>query len=336
MIGENGGLVLPDTPPGIPFLAESLPSSPMVDTRTDLCGVELATPIVLAAGTCGYVDEMADALDLGRIGAVTTKSITLEPRPGHDPNRILDAKAGMINAIGLANVGLDRFLREKAPLAATVPTRVIGSVAGGSVEEYVTIASSFDALDDIPIIEMNVSCPNTHDGRQACDSPQHLESVVAEVRAAVSRSRLLVKLPPKTDGIVALAEAAVAGGADGLTMTNTLEVMSIDVTTRRSRLSRPRMGYSGTAIHPLVVRLVHDVHVGFARAAGVPIIGLGGVGDWEDAAELILAGATAVGMGTALYADPRSPNRVLAGLERWARSQGCASISELVGAYKES
>ena len=133
----------------------------------------------------------------------------------------------------------------------------------------------------------------------------------------------------------ALAEAAVSGGADGLTLTNTLEVMSIDVETRRSRLSRPRMGYSGTAIHPLVVRIVHDVHTRFAGPAGIPIIGLGGVSDWRDAAELILAGATAIGMGTALYADPRSPVRVLRGLERWARAQGCGSIAELTGAFED-
>ena len=306
----------------------------MAALSTDLCGVELASPVVLAAGTCGYVDEMSDALDLSRVGAVTTKSITREPRSGHASDRILDAKAGMINAIGLANLGLDRFLAEKAPIAARVPTTVIGSVAAGSVGEYVEIAAAFDAVEAIPIIELNVSCPNTDDGRHAAADPQTLGALLREVRAAVTRSRLLVKLPPRTDGLIEVAEAAVDGGADGLTLTNTLEVMSIDVETRRSRLTRPRMGYSGTAIHPLVVRIVHEIHLAFAADAGVPIIGLGGVYDWKDAAELILAGATAVGMGTALYADPGSPRRVIAGLERWVRDQGCTSISELIGAFE--
>ena len=302
---------------------------------TDLCGVALSSPVVLAAGTCGYVDEMADAIDLGRVGAVTTKSITLEPREGNPPTRILDARAGMINAIGLANMGLDRFIAEKAPLAASVPTNVIGSVAGGSVEEYLAIAGSFDEIEAIPIIELNVSCPNTDDGRHASDDPDRLKRLLVEVRGVVTRSRLFVKLPPRTDGLVELAESAVAGGADGLTLTNTLEVMSIDVETRRSRLTRPRMGYSGPGIHPLSVRLVHQVYKEFAADAGVPIIGTGGVSDWREAAEMILAGATAVGMGTALYVDPRSPIHVTEGLQRWVRSQGCASIGELVGAFEQ-
>jgi len=302
---------------------------------TDLCGVALSSPVVLAAGTCGYVDEMADAIDLARVGAVTTKSITREPREGNQPTRILDAPAGMINAIGLANMGLDRFIAEKAPLAASVATNVIGSVAGGSVEEYVAIAGRFDEIEAIPIIELNVSCPNTDDGRHASDDPDRLKGLLAEVRGVVTRSRLFVKLPPKTDGLVDLAESAVAGGADGLTLTNTLEVMSIDVETRRSRLTRPRMGYSGPGIHPLSVRLVHQVYKEFAADAGVPIIGTGGVSDWREAAEMILAGATAVGMGTALYVDPRSPIHVAEGLQRWVRSQGCASIGELVGAFEQ-
>ena len=306
----------------------------MALTSIDLCGVDLSTPIVLAAGTCGYVDEMADALDLARVGAVTTKSITREPRGGNQPTRILDARAGMINAIGLANMGLERFIAEKAPVAAAVPTRVIGSVAGGTVEEYVEIAARFDSIDAIPIIELNVSCPNTDDGRHASDDPDRLRSLLVEVRAAVTSSRLFVKLPPNTEGLVRLAAAAVEGGADGLTMTNTLEVMSIDVDSRKSRLTRPRMGYSGPGIHPLSVRLVHQVYREFAREAGVPIIGTGGVSDWRDAAEMILAGATAVGMGTALYIDPRSPIRVVDGLERWVRSQGCSSIGALVGAFE--
>ena len=211
---------------------------------------------------------------------------------------------------------------------------MIGSVAGGSVDEYVEIASRFDAVEGIPFIELNVSCPNTDDGRHASDDPRRLAALLREVRAAVTRTRILVKLPPHTDGLVALAEAAVEGGADALTLTNTLEVMSIDVETRRSRLTRPRMGYSGTGIHPLCVRLVHQVHVEFAAAAGVPIIGTGGVATWRDAAEMILAGATAVGMGTALYAHPRSPLRVADGLERWVRAQGCDSIAELIGAFE--
>lgn len=302
---------------------------------TDLCGIRMATPIVLAAGTCGYIDEMADAVDLTRVGAVTTKSITIKPRMGHEPVRILHAKTGMLNAIGLANVGIDRFLAEKAPIAAKVPTNVIASVAGESVAEYVEIAGRLDEVETIPFIELNLSCPNTDDGRCPSDDPSSVLSLLSEVRASVKSSRLLVKLPPRIEGLVALASAAIDGGADGLTFVNTIKAMSIDVKTRESRLSRTWMGFSGPALLPLAVRLVHEVHTTVARDAGVPIIGVGGVLQWEDAAELILAGARAVGMGTALYVDPRSPMRVAAGLERWVQDQGCNSVDQLVGAFKE-
>lgn len=314
---------------------ERVPSMGMSESTMELCGVSLSTPIVLAAGTCGYVDEMDVALDLSRIGAVTTKSITSQPREGNAPMRVLEARDGMLNSVGLANMGLDRFLEQKAPITARVPTTVIGSIAGFSVEEYVTVASAFDGIESIPIVEMNVSCPNTEDGFCATADPIRLRDHVGAVREALGNTRLFVKLPPSTERLVETAVVAIEAGADGLTLVNTLEVMSIDVETRRSRFARPREGLSGPAIHPLTVRLVHEVYQAIARDARVPIIGLGGVLDWRDAAELILAGASAVGMGTALFIDPRSPQHVVDGLERWVRDQGCASIRELVGGFEE-
>ena len=298
---------------------------------TQLCGVSLASPVVLAAGTCGYVDEMDVALDLSRVGAVTTKSITPEPREGNPPVRVLDVREGMINSVGLANMGLARFLEEKVPVADRVPTTVIGSIAGFSVEDYVRVAAAFDPLDAIPIVEMNVSCPNTEHGTRICDDRAMLREHVAAVRKALAGTRLFVKLPPSTDNLVEMATIAIEAGADGLTLVNTIEVMSIDVETRRSRFHRDRKGMSGAAIHPLTVRLVHEVHEAVARDAGTPIIGLGGVLDWQDAAELILAGASAVGMGTGLFIDPGSPRKVVEGLATWVRKQGCSSIEELVG-----
>jgi dihydroorotate dehydrogenase (NAD+) catalytic subunit len=303
----------------------------MAETTTELCGVSLSTPIVLAAGTCGYVDEMNVALDLSRIGAVTTKSITPEPREGNPPMRVLDTRDGMLNSVGLANMGLARFIEQKAPIAASVPTTVIGSIAGFSIEDYVTVASALEGIESIPIVEMNVSCPNTDDGFCATADPARLREHVAAVRQVLVDTRLFVKLPPSTEGLAETASVAIEAGADGLTLVNTLEVMSIDVETRRSRFARHRKGMSGPAIHPLTVRLVNEVYTAVARDAGVPIIGIGGVLDWRDAAEFILAGATAVGLGTALFVDPRSPLRIADGLERWSRKQGCASISELIG-----
>ncbi len=298
---------------------------------TNLCGVSLRNPVVLAAGTCGYVDEMADVLDLSRIGAVVTKSITAEPREGNKPWRILDAPAGLLNAIGLANMGIDAFVREQLPRAASCGAPVIGSVAGNGIADYVKVASAFDASPHIPAIELNVSCPNTADGLIFGEDPASLRALLAEVRPAITRSKLIVKLSPNAPSIVKMAEAAVDGGADALTLINTFTALSIDVHTRRPRIANGTAGYSGPGVHPIAVRMVRDVYQNVARGAGRPIIGLGGVMRWEDAAEFVLAGATAVGMGTALFVDPRLPLKVVAGLERWVGQQGCRNVSELIG-----
>jgi dihydroorotate dehydrogenase (NAD+) catalytic subunit len=306
----------------------------MADLSVNLAGVTLANPVVLAAGTCGYVRELADAFPLGRVGAVTTKSITRDPRAGNDPWRIIDSPAGMLNAIGLANVGVERFLAEKLPDAAGLPCRLIGSVAGHSADEYLAVAERFDRASEIAAVELNVSCPNTSDGLQFGEHPGALRTLLAEVRPAVRSKPLIVKLSPNVGDIVAMAAAAVEGGASALVVANTFSAMAIDVETRAFRLSRGRGGLSGPGIHPIVVRMVHDVWRSVARDAGVPIIGLGGVTNWRDAAEFILAGASAVGVGTALFIDPRAPLAIVDGLARWTERQGCRSISELVGAAR--
>jgi dihydroorotate dehydrogenase (NAD+) catalytic subunit len=301
--------------------------------RTQLAGTELATPIVAAAGTCGYLDELADAFDLRWVGAVTTKSITVEPRAGNAPWRIIDVPGGMMNAIGLANVGLGAFLKDKLPHARGLPCRAFGSVAGHSVDEYVRMAAAFDAETPFPVIELNVSCPNTATGLQFGDDPTALRALMAEVRPVVMRAKLFVKVSPNAD-VVRLSGAAVEGGADGLTLVNTFTAMSIDVATRRPRLSRGRGGLSGPGIHPIAVRMVHDTWRAVAKPAGIPIIGLGGTLRWQDAAEFILAGATAVGVGTALFVDPRTPVALAKGLAGWVRSQGARSVADLVGAVE--
>jgi dihydroorotate dehydrogenase (NAD+) catalytic subunit len=308
-------------------------AGPDARIRTSFAGIGLATPIVAAAGTCGYADELADALDLRWLGAVTTKSITPEERAGNDPWRIIDVPGGMMNAIGLANVGLARFLRDKAPVAAALPCAAFGSAAGHSVDDYVRVAAAMDGATSLPAVELNVSCPNTATGLQFGDDPAALRELLSAVRPAVRRARLLVKLSPNSD-VVRMAAAAVEGGADGLTLVNTMTAMSIDVRTRRPRLSRGRGGLSGPAIHPVAVRMVHDVHRQVARAAGIPIIGLGGVLSWQDAAEFVLAGATAVGVGTGLFVAPALPAKLARGLERWVRDQGANSIGDLVGALE--
>ena len=287
-----------------------------------------------AAGTCGYVAELADVLDPACLGALVTKSITREPRAGHPPWRLVDVPLGMLNAVGLANVGLDSFLAEKLPAVDRVDTVVIGSIAGNSVEDYREVAAAFDAQDSLPIVELNVSCPNTDDGLVFGEDPARLGGLLREVRQALPRTKMFVKLSPNVGDVAALAAAAVDAGADGLTLINTVAAMAIDVERRTPRLSAGSGGLSGPAIHPIAVRMVHEVYKKVAKSAGVPLIGLGGVMNWQDAAELILAGATAVGMGTALFVDPRAPIAVIKGLEKWVKRQGCGSIMDLIGAVE--
>ncbi len=298
-----------------------------------LADVDLTNPVVAAAGTCGYVNELADAFDLREIGAIVSKSITRHPREGNAPWRIipLPGAVGMLNAIGLANVGLDRFVSEKLPAADLLGTTLIGSIAGNSVEDYVAIAAAFDAQPSLPIVELNVSCPNTVDGLMFGEDPASLRGLLAEIRPILKRTKMLVKLSPNVSEITTMASAAIDGGADGLTLINTMTGMAIDVMTRETRLSNGTGGLSGPAIHPIAVRMVHEVYRDVAKAAKVPIVGLGGVMNWQDAAEMILAGATAVGVGTAIFVDPRAPVRIARGLDRWVEQLGCSNISELVG-----
>lgn len=309
----------------------------------ELGGLELRNPVMLAAGTSGYVDEFSDVLDLTAIGAVVTKSITALPRDGNATWRIIETRSGMMNAIGLANVGVDAFVRDYGPRIASAAQRgvtLVGSVAGYSIDDYVKVAAAMDGLDGLAAVELNVSCPNVHGGCEFGADPALLADLVSAVRPAVQRARLFIKLSPIATGKIGILDVARAAvwprgegsrGADALALCNTIPAMAIDVHTRKPRLANKTGGLSGPAVHPVVVKIVHDVYRNLARQAGVPIIGIGGVLTWEDAAELILAGATAVEMGTGLFVDPRSPLKVVRGLEKWVRDQGCGSIKELVG-----
>lgn len=299
--------------------------------QTSIATLQLRNPIIAAAGTSGYIDELADALDLAAIGAITTKSITREEREGNTPWRVVPCSAGMLNAIGLANKGLDRFIAEEVPRVRSCGTEVIASIAGHTIDDYVAVAHALDDTHQFKAIELNVSCPNTITGRHFGADPATLGELLGEVRAAITRSRMFVKLAPDMVDPVGMSARAIECGANALVLCNTMPAMAIDITTRKTRLSRGQGGLSGPAIHPIVVRIVHDVYRSVARSANIPIIGVGGVMGWQDAAELILAGATGVGMGTALFVDPRSPARVVRGLDRWVESQGSVQISELIG-----
>lgn len=300
----------------------------------ELAGIRLRNPVVLAAGTAGFSDELVDVLDLAHVGAVVSKSITREPREGNKTWRILPAKAGMLNAIGLANPGIERFMTDIAPRLADAPTTVFGSIAGNSIEDYVSVARHMETLDAIPAVELNVSCPNVHGGTEFGVDPGALRELVGAVRTELRHTKLFVKLSPIAVGtptIVDVARSAVESGADGLSIANTVPAMAIDVRTRRPVLSNVTGGLSGLAVHPIAVRLVHLVYQGVAKDAGVPIMGIGGVTAWDDAAEMILAGASAVQVGSALFADPKIPVRINKGLAKWVRTHRVNQIEDLVG-----
>jgi dihydroorotate dehydrogenase (NAD+) catalytic subunit len=305
---------------------------------TQLAGMTLQNPVILAAGTAGLLDEMQDVLDLSRVGGVTTKSITRLPREGNATWRIIEHRAGMLNAIGLANPGFEEYEKHVLPRAARVPAAVIGSVAGFSIDDYVVVAAMFDDWHDrgIKAVEINVSCPNVQTGTEFEHSPALLGELLRAVRPVVKRVPLILKLSPTSREVVALARTAVseAHRVDAITISNTIPGMAVNVKSRQPRLANVTGGFSGPGLHPVSVRLVHEVYRKVAKDAGVPLIGAGGVMTWRDAAEFILVGARAVQMGTALFADPRSPLGVVKGLAKWVRSQGCSNIGELVGAVR--
>lgn len=316
----------------------------------DLAGLELQSPIILAAGTAGYADEILDILPPRVLGAVTSKSITAQPREGHPTWRMVPLRGGMLNAIGLANTGVDRFAEHIAPThtLGRHDIRLIGSVAGDTIDGYVRVVVEMDGLEGVDAVELNVSCPNVHGGADFGVDPDALADLVAAARAALPTKPLIVKLPPIATGLPGInriARSAIEArnkpdgpnqrpGADILCLANTTPAMAIDVRTREPRITNTTGGLSGPAVHAIVVKLVHDVYRGIARDENVPIIGLGGVTTWQDAAEFILAGASAVGIGTGSLADPSCAKRVHAGLQKWAERLGAIKLTELVGAVK--
>ncbi len=306
---------------------------PVPDPRlvTDLAGLILRTPVLTAAGTCGYGPEYAGLLDYGRLGGFTTKSVTLEERPGNPPPRLVEVRAGVLNAIGLENVGLRRFVAEKIPFLAAMPTAVVVNIAGHRIEEYVELAATLDGCECVAALELNVSCPNVADGLSFGTEPERLRRLVSAVRAVIRRTRLIVKLSPNVTDIAELARGAIDGGGQILSLINTYVGLSIDVRSWRPVLANVTGGLSGPAIKPLALFNVYRVYREVARAAGVPIIGMGGIQSTADAVEFFLAGASAVAVGTALFVDPATPIRIAEGLAEYVTARGLPNVSALTG-----
>jgi dihydroorotate dehydrogenase (NAD+) catalytic subunit len=296
-----------------------------------LAGLELANPVIAASGTFGYGIEFEEIVSLERIGGFVTKGISLEPMPGHKPQRIVETASGMLNAIGLQNLGVEEFLSRKMPALTKYPKcKVIVNVFGCTVADYVGVIERLNQAEGIAAYELNVSCPNVHAGGMAFGSdPSSLEYLVRRAKSA-SRRPLMVKLSPNVTSIAHMAKIAEAAGADILSMVNTFLAMSIDAESRQPRLSNITGGLSGPAIKPIALRMVYEA----ARAVKIPIVGMGGIVTPEDGVEFLLAGATALQVGTASYADPRATERLAKGLESWCRSHQVERIASLTGAIE--
>ena len=304
----------------------------MVDLSVDIAGVKLANPIMTASGTCGYANEYADWVDLSGIGAFVTKSVTVEPRAGNAYPRVVETRAGMLNSIGLANVGLDAFLAEKVPLLERLGVPVFVNVAGTTIEDYVTVARWMESVECIRGVELNISCPNVKAGGIAFGTDaRQVAAVTAAVRQVVRKNILIVKLSPNVTDIAAMAAAAVGAGAEALSLINTFTAMAIDIETRRPVLGGTTGGLSGPAIRPIAVAMVHKVYTAVARDAGVPIIGMGGIQYAHDAIEFLLAGATGLAIGTALFVDPACLTAVRDGIAEYLQRHGHSSVGEIVG-----
>lgn len=292
--------------------------------------LELQNPVMTASGTFGYGLEFADFVDLSQIGGIIVKGTTLKPREGNDYPRMVETAQGMLNCVGLQNKGVDYFCEHIYPDVRKIETRVLVNVSGSSPDDYAECAARIDALEDIPAIELNISCPNVKQGGMAFGvTCEGAASVVRAVRQRYSKT-LIVKLSPNVTSIADIARAVEAEGADSVSLINTLMGMSIDIEKRRPRLSIGTGGLSGPAVKPVALRMVHQV----AKAVKIPVVGLGGIMTAEDAIEFMMAGATAIEIGTANFIDPAVTVKVRDGINDWLDRHGCTSVQEIIGALE--
>ena len=289
--------------------------------------LELKNPVMTASGTFGYGVEFADFVDLSQIGGIIVKGTTLKPREGNDYPRMAETAQGMLNCVGLQNKGVDYFCKHIYPEVKDIQTNVLVNVSGSSPEDYAECAARIDELEGIPAIELNISCPNVKQGGMAFGvTCEGAASVVRAVRERYHKT-LIVKLSPNVTNIADIARAVEAEGADSVSLINTLMGMSIDIEKRRSRLSIGTGGLSGPAVKPVAVRMVWQV----ARAVKIPVVGLGGIMTAEDAIEFLMAGATAIEIGTANFIDPAVTIKVRDGINDWLDRHGCSSVQEIIG-----
>jgi dihydroorotate dehydrogenase (NAD+) catalytic subunit len=298
--------------------------------ETNLCGISLKNPVLAASGTFGYGLEFESQVDLNALGGLVVKGLSRDPIEGNPPPRLWEARAGMINSVGLQNIGVRAFVRDKLPRLAALDTAVFANVFGYTPEDYVEVVRLLESADGLAGYELNVSCPNTkHGGIQFSADPALLGEVVEAVRRVAKRP-LIVKLSPNVAQIEPLALAAQNAGANAISLVNTFVSLAVDARARKPRIGAGFGGLSGPAIKPIALRLVYQA----ARAVKIPVIGMGGIASGEDAAEFLVAGASAVEVGTATFWDPAAPARVAEELGDFVREQGVSTVRELVGTLK--
>lgn len=303
----------------------------MADLSVRLGRLRLKNPVMTASGTFGYGLEFADFVPLDNIGGIIVKGTTLHPREGNDYPRMAETASGMLNCVGLQNKGVDYFCKNIYPQIKDIDTNMIVNVSGSSPDDYAECAARIDALDRIPAIELNISCPNVKQGGMAFGTTcEGAASVVRAVRARYHKM-LIVKLSPNVTDIAEIAKACEAEGADSVSLINTLMGMAVDVEKRRPVLSISTGGLSGPAVKPVALRMVWQV----AKAVKIPVVGLGGICTAQDAVEFLMAGATAIEIGTANFLDPAVTVKVRDGINDWLDRHGCASVSEIIGALED-
>ena len=301
-----------------------------MNTKVNLAGVELKNPVMVASGTFGSGAEYSEFVDLNRLGAVVTKGVASVPWPGNPAPRIAETASGMLNAIGLQNPGIDLFSKRDLPFLEKYDTKVIVNVCGHSTEEYLDVVERLADEPRVDMLEINISCPNVKEGGIAFgQDPKAVEAITKAVKAK-AKQPIIMKLSPNVTDITVMAKAAEAGGADCLSLINTLTGMKIDIERQTFAIANKTGGLSGPAVKPVAVRMVYQV----ANAVKIPIIGMGGICTAEDAMEFILAGAPAVSIGTANFANPYTTVEVIDGIEAYMRRHGVEDINELIGLVK--
>lgn len=299
----------------------------MVNTSINIAGIAFKNPVLVASGTFGYGDECSDLVDVNKLGGIVTKSLSLKPRDGNPPTRIVETASGMLNSIGLANIGVERFILDKLPFLRTLDTGIIVNIAANSVDEYCEVLMRLNDEEGIDGYEINVSCPNVKEGGLQFGTNRRMTEEIARRLRVLTKRPLIIKLTPNVTDVAEFARVAEDAGADAVSVINTLVGMAVDIHTRKPRLSTITGGLSGPAIKPIALAKVYQVH----KAVKIPVFGIGGIMTAEDAIEFLLAGASAVQVGTANFIDPAAGIRIAEGVAKYCEENGVSDVSKLVG-----